>query len=235
MRILVCDDEKIICDSLQIMLKEYFEQENIDDIKIVNYQSGEDLLSDRGQKDIVFLDVKLGGKDGIAVGKELKKRNPKTIIFIITAFDEYTDDAFRMHAFRFFKKPIDKERLFINLKEALTQYCTAYGKISIEDNHSLYSPYKTDVIFIESKDRGSIVHTRGGKYYSSNNIESWLKILKEECFYHSHRSFIVNMDYISEITADLIRFENYDSCAYLTKRDYKKFNAVYSRYLKMKK
>lgn len=235
MRILVCDDEKIICDSLQIMLKEYFEQENISDVEFVTYQSGEALLADQGTKDIVFLDIKLGGKDGIVVGRELKKRNPKTIIFIITAFDEYTDDAFRIHAFRFFKKPIQKERLFVNLKEALGKYCKVSGKIYIEDNQNIYSPYKSDVIFIESKERGSIVHTRGGLHYSTNNIEAWLKILNEECFYHTHRSFIVNMDYISEISRDTVRFQDYEASAYLTKRLYKKFIETYQNYIKMKK
>lgn len=41
--------------------------------------------------------------DGISVAKELKNRNQKIVIFFVTAFDEYQDEAMDLHAFRFLK------------------------------------------------------------------------------------------------------------------------------------
>ena len=62
------------------------------------------------------------GLDGIYVGNELKKKDKDIIIFIITSYSEYLDEAMRFHVFRYLSKPIDRQRLFRNLKDALDLY-----------------------------------------------------------------------------------------------------------------
>ena len=57
--------------------------------------------------------------DGITIAKELKERNEKVVIFFVTAFDEYQDEAMDLHAFRFFEKPFDVQRLYASLDKAL--------------------------------------------------------------------------------------------------------------------
>ena len=80
-------------------------------------------LRDQGPKDIIFLDIEMPGLNGIYVGNELKKRDKNTIIFIITSYSECSlDEAMRFHVFRYPSKPIDKQRLFRNLKDALDLY-----------------------------------------------------------------------------------------------------------------
>ncbi len=232
MRVLVCDDEAIICNAICQMIREFFEEEEIENANVIGYLSGEELLSDRGTKDIVFLDVRLGGKDGIEVGTELKRRNPKVIIFLITAYEEYTDDAFRMEAFRFFMKPFDKERLFANMREAMQLYYSACGKICVDDNKSIVTRYQSDIIFVESYKRGSIIHSTEGIVCSSQNIDQWKRILNQSCFVRTHRSYIVNMEYVAEIDKDTIKFHNYDKQAFLTRRKYKEFKNEYMDYLK---
>ena len=90
--------------------------------EIVSFDNGESLLSDNGDKDIVFLDVEMPGFDGIYVGNKLKQQNESVIIFIVTSFIEYLDAAMRFHVFRYLSKPIDKQRLFQNLDDALELY-----------------------------------------------------------------------------------------------------------------
>ncbi len=62
------------------------------------------------------------GLDGIYVGNELKKKDKDIIIFIITSYSEYLDEAMRFHVFRYLSNPIDRQRLFRNLKDALDLY-----------------------------------------------------------------------------------------------------------------
>ena len=54
MRIIVCDDIEVICDNICSLLKEFFEQEGINDIEIVGYQNGEAVLKDTGEKESGF-------------------------------------------------------------------------------------------------------------------------------------------------------------------------------------
>lgn len=219
------------------MIRKYMIKEGLNDIELITYYSGEDLLKDRGDKDIIFLDVKLGeGVDGCSVAQALKKRNRKTIIFLLTGYREYTDDAFRIGVFRYIDKPLDEARIHKNLKEALDLYYTACGKIYIECKREVWSPYISDIIFIESNKRGVFIHTRNGTKYSSKSIEQWDKIIMEQkCFVRTHKSYIVNMHYITSINYDYICFEDYEECAYLTKRKSREFRKRYDMFLAHKK
>lgn len=92
------------------MIAEFFRRMKIKVPEIQSYNSGEALLSDTGSKDIVFLDIELPGLDGIFVGRELKEKNHNVIVFVITSYAEYLDDAMRFHVFRYLSKPLDKQR-----------------------------------------------------------------------------------------------------------------------------
>lgn len=77
MRILICDDDLSITQSLSQIIKTYFNKKKVNNLDIVTFNDGDSLLSDKSQKDIVFLDVEMPGFDGIYVGNELKSRmNP---------------------------------------------------------------------------------------------------------------------------------------------------------------
>lgn len=232
MRIIVCDDIEVICDNICSLLKEFFEQEGINDIEIVGYQNGEAVLKDTGEKDIVFLDVELPGINGITVAKTLKANNPKTIVFLVTAYEQYTDDAFRINAFRFIQKPFEKDRLYCNLKEALHFYHTATGKIYVEEKNGGRTEYKSNIVFIESVDRASIIHYRDGFAYTSQTIKEWAEILNDGCFFIPHRSYIVNLHYVKSYNKNTIYFENCSETAMLTRRKLKSFKNAYKNIVK---
>lgn len=80
MRILICDDDLSITQSLSQIIKTYFNKKKVNNLDIVTFNDGDSLLSDKSQKDIVFLDVEMPGFDGIYVGNELKKQNESVII-----------------------------------------------------------------------------------------------------------------------------------------------------------
>ena len=122
MRILICDDDLLIVEKLQKYLKSYFSHLHLRCPEIVCFSDGESLLADPGDKDILFLDIEMPGLDGIYVGNELKKKDKDIIIFIITSYSEYLDEAMLFHVFRYLSKPIDRQRLFRNLKNALDLY-----------------------------------------------------------------------------------------------------------------
>ena len=132
MRILICDDDEFIINKLHKYIRSYFEHIHLKCPEITSFTNGEALLADSGDKDILFLDIEMPGMNGIYIGNEIKKRNKDTIIFIITSFSEYLDEAMRFHVFRYLSKPIDKQRLYRNLKDAIEMYHSTTAKIPIE-------------------------------------------------------------------------------------------------------
>ncbi|MCI8748424.1 MAG: response regulator, partial [Lachnospiraceae bacterium] len=86
MRILICDDDIYISSILQQYIQEFFSKNKLASPEILRYENGEALLSDTGEKDIVFLDIEMPGLSGIHTGRKLKQSNRNVIIFIITSY-----------------------------------------------------------------------------------------------------------------------------------------------------
>lgn len=231
MRIVICDDDIVFVQQLREYLQEYFHKINKNCPEIIDFQSGEAFLKDSGEKDIVFLDIEMDGIDGICVGNELRKHSPNSIVFIITSFAEYLDEAMRIQVFRYLSKPLDKQRLFRNLKDAVNLYMESSITVAIETKEKLYTIHTSKIISIEAQGRKVIVHTIEKDYLSIHNMQYWLRLLQEKCFYNTHRSFIVNMKYVNDFDHTLINLYHNQFRAYLTRRKYSSFKKAYLLYL----
>ena len=177
MRILICDDDSSITQSLSQIIKVYFKKKKVNVLDIVTFNDGDSLLSDKFQKDIVFLDIEMPGFDGIYVGNELKKQNESAIIFIVTSHLEYLDAAMRFHVFRYLSKPIDKQRLFQNLDDALELYYSINQKIAVETKSGVTSVLTCDIVYVEAKGRKVIVHTATADLDSTQTLQFWIVAL----------------------------------------------------------
>ena len=231
MRILICDDDLLIHEQLNKYIQCFFRNNSLKCPEVTSFDSGEALLADKGQKDIVFLDIEMPGVSGIFTGKELKKQNPNVIVFIVTSYMEYLDEAMRFQVFRYLTKPIDKQRLFRNLKDALNQYHSLRDKLPIETKDGVHCVPITDIILIEARERKVFVHTFHTRYESVYNIQYWAEKLTYPCFFQSHRSFIVNMQYVDHFNHTLIYLCKEQFTAYLTRRKYTQFKETYLLYI----
>ena len=235
MRILICDDDTELSQQLKEILITFFRKNSLKLPEIIMYNNGEKLLKDPESKDIVFLDIEMPGMNGIYVGNELKQKNKNTIIFVITSYSQYLDEAMRFHVFRYLSKPLEKQRIFRNMKDALALYNSSIIKISIETKDGIFIVLSTDILFIEANNHKTIVHTVTDDYMCIHNINYWLDQLHMPCFFQSHRSFIVNLDHVSSFDHSLIYLCNNQYRAFLTRRKYTKFKDTFLLYLESRR
>ena len=231
MRILICDDDLLIIEKLQKYLKSYFSHLHLRCPEIACFSDGESLLADPGDKDILFLDIEMSGLDGIYVGTELKKRNRNIIIFIITSYSEYLDEAMRFHVFRYLSKPIDRQRLFRNLKDALDLYHSRLVKVPVETRQGVHILPVSSIVMVEAQRKKVLVPTTPQDFESLHTIQYWLELLPPNRFFQTHRSFIVNYEHITDFDHTLVHLVNGQFDAYLTKRKYSAFKEAYLLYL----
>ena len=231
MRIAICDDNTIFAEQLKKFILEFFDKQSVKVPDISIFTSGESLLSDSAEKEIVFLDIEMPGMNGIYVGNELKRANKNTIIFIVTSYMEYLDEAMRFHVFRYLSKPIDKQRLFRNLRDALNLYVNSSIKIPIETKSGVYTVFASDIISVEATGRKVVVHTTTKDYDSIHNMQYWYDLLPQNNFFQTHRSFIINLKHVTEFDRTLIYLYNRQFEAYLTRRKYTSFKDAYLLYL----
>lgn len=231
MRIAVCDDDALMLGQLQKLISAYFEKTNVKCPEIVCFSDGESLLADKGEKDILFLDIEMPGINGIYVGNELKRQNENIIIFVVTSYSEYLDDAMRFHVFRYLSKPLDIRRFFRNMKDAMNLYNTITIKVPVETKKGIHTLPASSIISVEALGRKVIVHTTVRDFESVHNMQYWLELLPKNLFFQTHRSFIVNFEHIVDFDHTLIHMAGGQFCAYLTKRKYSAFKEAYLLYL----
>lgn len=232
-RIVFCDDDPAIIEQLLSYVTEFFAQSGGKQAEFACYPSGDALLNAEARADIAFLDVEMPGVSGICVGARLKERNPNIKIFIVTSYPDYLDEAMRFQVFRYLSKPIDKNRLFRNLKDAVYQYNMESHEFPIVTNEGVYVRRAEEIICVEAAQRKIFVHTTDGILQSTQNMEHWRQALTLPCFYMTHRSYIVNLHFVNSIRKDtiLLKYRDIETTAYLTRRRYTTFKDTYLWYM----
>lgn len=115
MRLLIVDDEPLARQRLRALLDE------IGDIAVAGEAAnGEEAIEQtaRLRPDVVLLDIRMPGVDGIQAALQLSRQEPPPAIIFTTAYDEYALSAFDAHAVGYLLKPVRKEKLAEALKAA---------------------------------------------------------------------------------------------------------------------
>jgi two-component system nitrogen regulation response regulator NtrX len=117
-RILVIDDESAIRDSLKMTL----EYEGYEFIGAATGQEGLALV-EREAPDLVLLDVKMPGMDGIEVLERLRSMNDALPVVVVSGHGTISTavEATKKGAFDFIEKPFASERILVILRNALAQ------------------------------------------------------------------------------------------------------------------
>src|SRR4051812_5725523 len=115
-RILVIDDEAAIRDSLKMTL-EYVGYE------FIGAATGQEglALAERDAPDLVLLDVKMPGMDGIEVLERLRNMNEALPVVVVSGHGTISTavEATKKGAFDFIEKPFASERVLVRLGNVL--------------------------------------------------------------------------------------------------------------------
>jgi DNA-binding NarL/FixJ family response regulator len=71
--------------------------------------------------DLVFMDIKLPGENGLHLTEYIKKKHPEVIVVILTSYDwpEYREAAFKFGANYFIMKGFSTHKEIVNLIESI--------------------------------------------------------------------------------------------------------------------
>lgn len=197
MRILICDDEVEYLNELKIHVEEYMKNHFIRyEIEATTYPKT--IFENDNSYDLVFLDIQMPEIDGFNMARELKNRNGKVVIFFVTLFNEYQDDAMDLQVFRFFEKPFDVRRLYSSLDKAMEYIDGAYIDTFIYNNKEHKRILVDDIVYIKRENRKNYLYTKDNEFIIRESIEDWNGKLPNTFFYLVHKSFLVNLHYVTK-------------------------------------
>jgi DNA-binding response OmpR family regulator len=119
MRILIVDDEEELTATL-------VERLDIRGFKAVAVQTGEEALGQVREAafDVVVLDIKLKGEDGVDIMKQIKQIRNNLPVILLTGHmsKEASEEGLKAGAIDYVIKPIDIEDLIVRLREAVASF-----------------------------------------------------------------------------------------------------------------
>ena len=224
--IAVVDDEKGIRDHLCELIRKQKQPGRVE-----SYATGEELLASGTRFDIVFLDIRLEGINGIETARKLREKQDDMVLIFITGLREYVFDALDLYAFQYLLKPVDEKKFAEVLGRAEREAGRKREKQRIFLKTRNLTLDQADILYIESRGKKVEIHTVRETediqiYAAMEELEGQLG----EGFYRCHRSYIVNMVYIAEYNSDSIFLTNGNK-VYLAKKKYGEFVKAYMWYL----
>ena len=142
------------------------------------------------QIDIAFLDIEMPKLNGIMLAKKLKSINPKINIIFVTAYDSYALEAYKLHASGYVTKPVNEEKIKIEIEELKHPIEIAHTKklqIKCFGNFEVfYNNKPVKFSYKKSKELFAYLVDREGSSVNTNELNA---VLWEE----DHSSYLRNL------------------------------------------
>ena len=121
LEIVVCDDDMADLECAVTMLHKIFTSQKIA-YHIEKFMSANQMLENISRIDIGILDISMEELNGIKLGRKLKEKFPDVKLVYITSYEEYCMQVINeVHAFSFLCKPLEYDKLELQILELLNQ------------------------------------------------------------------------------------------------------------------
>ena len=205
LQIAVCDDNIDELSNMVQLIDQYRASKNLN-CEYAVFPNGFELVStlEKGKRfDIYCLDIIMPGFTGIDVAKEIRQLDKHSQILFFTSSPEFALESYSVKAINYVLKPISKEKLFFTFDEMLEHIKakTNDEAIIVKSNEGIQKILLSNLTYVEIIGRNVFYHMFSGRIIEC--IESFSvvcdKLLKHDRFIKTHRSYIVNMQYIDTI------------------------------------
>lgn len=212
-KIAFCDDDMEVLHQMNELLDRYRVEWN-EDITYAAFQSPFELLTEieKGiRPDILFLDVVMPGQNGMDVAKEIRQYDTNMKIIFLTSSPEFAVESYSVGAYFYQLKPIWEESFF-RLMDSVLAECEKKKKNSLilRSKDGITRIDLQQLEYCEVLGRKLLFHLEDGAVLESAGSLDDLagQLMQHSNFFRPHRSFLVNMEYIQNISSRSIKMVN---------------------------
>ena len=202
-KVIVCSEDLKFVSELKDELK-YLTHHHYEEISIQNFMSGDELFNNIKTYDknmLIFIDLSMLNTKGLLTAKHMRRIFPKVPMTLVSNNLNYVLDGYRVDAKNYLLKPcpldILEETLFKMLAEIETpNEMLFYYKVGHKINTIPFS----QILYYESERRIiKIIKTNGQVIDFYGKLDDVEKMITAKPFMRSHRSYLVNPDYLEKI------------------------------------
>ena len=206
MKIAICDDDQSDLELIQQYCKQFDPK-----LPVSVFTLGEDLLSafKSDYYDLVFLDIEMGKLNGLDVGKQLVKLQPKPVIVFTTQSLNYAVRGYGI-ALRYLPKPITYDTFCHVMQLAMERILPYRLKVTI-NGVQRFIPI-IDIIYFEVLKHQIVIHLRSGEVMTMRgSLGEIITQIPNRCFSQPHKSYYINIEFVDKLTRQEVIMTNGES------------------------
>lgn len=207
MRILICEDERVLAEDISWNITAVFSRRGIE-IEVSVCTSAQEFrdCAPVFRPDLILMDLGLGMDDGYTLIQEYRKTGSKAEIAFITAYQERMQDAFEYRPIGFVVKPANEANL-----EAIADRFLFYhgddGYYRFETREMIANLPVKSILYFESEAHSVLIYCEGRSepYRHNRKLDEIEAELSDMGFFRVHKSFLVNLRYVTGINNSRMR------------------------------
>lgn len=227
LKIAICDDEEVSRIQEKQIIKLYLEQKEIVN-EIQEYDSAEEFINSAKKVDLLFLDIKMPGMDGIQLKNHLGNQREDIKIIFVTGHEELMEDAFGRNVFGFLHKPIRLEKLERYMQRVL-ENMEISSKIIIRSQNKEKAILIKDILYFQANGRYSYMITQNDNIFCNHSLNELEQQLSKSFFVRCHKSYLVNLKNVEKIE-EYVKLNNKERIP-LSRRKRVEVKHEYSKYM----
>ncbi len=208
-KIAICDDEQNQIEYITSIVASWSAREGRN-CEIRTFASAEAFLFEYEEDkayDILLLDVEMKSMNGIELAKRIRKDNNRAEIIFITSHFEFVGEGYEVDALHYLIKPISAEKLTQVLSKAAEKLSVEPPSVVISCEGETVKLYESDILYVESFLHYIVIHTTAKEYKIKENMSVFENKLSDD-FYRIHRSYLVSLKHITQISRTSVNIGN---------------------------
>lgn len=215
LRIALCEDNTEQMNALRSLLDTYI-SERPATFHVDAFTDGEALSTAAHAHgyDLYILDILMPGLDGITLARRLRAHDADASIVFLTSSADFALEAFSVSASQYLLKPVERETLFAALDKIVAAHERDEGQFIMlpVKERMLRIPFSS-VVCVELAGRALRVCLTDGQTLTSRTVRvpfaaAVAPLLADERFLHAHKSYVLNMAHVRELTLRAFVMEN---------------------------
>jgi DNA-binding LytR/AlgR family response regulator len=197
MKIAICDDENIFLSDLEQKIYKHISRL---DCEVFPFLSAEELLASSESFDLIFLDIEMGGMDGMSAARQIREKDYEIPIVFLTSHTEMAIEGYEVNAFRFLKKPVDDAKLIQTLQDIQLLKASHKG-VLIKSAGEEILVIPSEVLFLESDNNNVRIITSSGSFTTRMKLGEAVDIFNKinDTIRKVHRCSAVNLDHVARL------------------------------------
>ncbi len=170
-------------------------------VTLREFPSAESFLfhyAEESDYDILLLDIELGGMDGVALARELRRENDAVQIIFVTGYSDYIAEGYEVEALHYLMKPVGEDKLRAVLDRAADKLRSNERALCLEVGGELIRLPIRQIRYAEVMGNYVTIHAR--RDYTVKMPLGELAAQLDERFYRVGRSAVVNLTKVGRVT-----------------------------------